>query len=110
MDSPYYSLKAYLGNDFLELATGGSGQLDLLKLNHFGATWGVGNRWHIKENLTFTLDWFSVYIPLLNKEFKADYLEATASEDKKKDLRDAISLFQDIPSLALFRFQFGYSF
>ena len=107
----YSSFKAQLGTDFLATISGGNvSQFDIVSIQTIGFTWGLGNRWQLKNRLIIGLDWFTINLPLFVLESNADFLSANASAKKKDEIRDALDIIEKIPTLAVFKFQIGMSF
>lgn len=107
----YSSFKAHLGNDILAAVSGGNvAQYDLLTIRTIGLTWGLGNRWYVSNRILMGVDWLTINIPVATLEANAEFLEATASEDKKNDVRDALDIIKHVPTLAIFKLQVGVSF
>jgi len=107
----YSSLKATLGNSYLTTISAGSvSKYELLTIQTLGFNWGLGNRWQFKNRVTIGLDWFSIYIPIKILESNADFLQASASEAKKNEIRDALDVIEKVPTFALLKLQLGISF
>lgn len=106
----YSSLKFQLGPDYLATITGGNlSSFDVISVETLGLTWGLGNRWQINKAI-ISFDWFVINIPVVVLESEAPFLEASASESSKQDIRDVLDVIERFPTLALLKFQLGFSF
>ena len=106
----YSSFKFQLGPDYLATITGGNAStFDVVSVETLGITWGMGNRWQINKAI-ISFDWFVINIPVVVLESEAPFLEATASESSKEDIRDVLDIIEKFPTLAILKFQLGFSF
>ncbi len=106
----YNSFKLGIGDAILNrISSGYIPNFDVVSIETMGISWGFGNRWHLKRFL-FAVDWFTINIPLVTLESEAPFLETTTSQEDKNDIRDAMDIIEKIPTLAIFKLQFGYSF
>lgn len=106
----YSSFKLQLGPDYLAAITGGNAStFDVVSVETLGLTWGLGNRWQMNK-ATVSFDWFVINIPVIVLESEAPFLEANATEQSKKDIRDVLDIIEGFPTFALLKFQLGFSF
>lgn len=107
----YSAFSIHLGDRLTSLVSGGAiPNVDLVTLRSLGLIAGLGNRWQFEGGWTIGMDWFSIFVPVKNLEAEAPYVNSSASESGKKDVRDVMSVIQHVPTFAIFKFQVGYSF
>lgn len=106
----YSALKFQLGTDYLATISGGNvSAFDIIDIQTLGLTWGMGNRWQINSAI-ISFDWFVINIPVIVLESEAPFLEASSSEQSKKDVRDVLDVVEKFPTFAIIKFQLGFSF
>jgi hypothetical protein len=107
----YNSFKLGIGDKLLSTITGGIVPgYDVVTVETLGLSWGVGNRWNLNDKFLISFDWFAIHIPIYVIESEAPFLEATASEEDKDDIRDALDFIENIPTFSVIKVQFGYNF
>lgn len=107
----YSKFAIRLGDDILNRVTGGSyPSIDLLETQALGAVIGLGNRWHIRDRFTLTVDWASLYQPLYVFGEKKDFLKYATNENDKDDVETAMDIISYFPRFSFVKLELGVSF
>ncbi|RYZ85650.1 MAG: hypothetical protein EOP04_15510 [Proteobacteria bacterium] len=108
----YYNMMSVQVGNALLASVAGSAQssVKFLELGTVGATWGFGQRWQTKKGYVWGADWFMIHWPLFVTEESVPFLEASNSEERRKDVGNALKLFKRVPEFAVLKIQLGYSF
>lgn len=107
----YNKLDITLGSDLLKtLSSDERLHVDLMDLETMGLTWGLGNRWQTKKGFVWGFDWLVINIPLRTTKQKVPYLNSTATENDKDEVKDALKVLKTFPSFGVVKIQLGVSF
>lgn len=107
----YYNFDAHLGGKYLSsISSGDPREYNLLSVKSFGVTFGLGNRWQLRNGLSLGVDWFHLNIPLSVFEADADYLRSNADQDDKNEIDDVLNILKRVPTFSLLKLQVGYTF
>lgn len=107
----YFDFKIQLGSALLSrLSNQNIPSIDLLRQHSIGSHAGIGNRWILNNGITFTLDWISLYQPLIVLNEKNVFLDYVTNEDDKSDVDLAFKLLHYLPRFTFLKFQMGFSF
>ena len=93
--------RARIGNDILDRMTDKS--IDIFSVQNMGATLGIGNRWQIKNGLTWGVDWIRVNIPLFAKKTDDKILTNTTDNGDREDIKKITRRFESFPTFVLDR-------
>ncbi|MBX2987055.1 MAG: hypothetical protein KF802_04075 [Bdellovibrionaceae bacterium] len=88
----------------------GTPTIDAMRLEAFGGTVGLGNRWTLKNGLTFGVDWLSWAQPLVVISRKAAFIDEAGTADDGSDARSAMNLVSYFPRFSAVKLHLGYSF
>lgn len=107
----YNKVNVHLGDDLLSQVVPGT-DLDytLMTLETLGVSWGVGNRWQLRNGLTLGGDWFQLHVPLLTLREKTDFIQATSDGDDRDDAKYLVRLVKYFPRVVLLKLQIGFAF
>ena len=104
-------IQAHLGNDYLASVPGVTrSSVELMKLQTLGATFGIGNRWQLKNGFTWGVDWLAVHWPLMVLQQDSPFIANSSDPSKRNSADDAMDVFKRLPSFGAFKLQLGYSF
>jgi hypothetical protein len=104
-------IQAHLGNDYLATVPGVTrSSVELMELQTLGATFGIGNRWQLKNGFTWGVDWLSVHWPLMVLQQDSPFIANSNDPSKRNSADDAMDVFKRLPSFGAFKLQLGYSF
>lgn len=92
------------------ISSGDPREYNLLSVKSFGVTFGLGNRWQLRNGLSLGVDWFHLNIPLSVFEADADYLRSNADQDDKNEIDDVLNILKRVPTFSLLKLQVGYTF
>lgn len=107
----YNKINVQLGNALLVTVVGAQqASVKFLELDTVGFTWGFGQRWQTQKGYVWGADWFTIHVPLFVTEESAPFLDASSSEERRKDVGAALNFFKRIPEFAVIKIQLGYSF
>lgn len=105
----YFDVGMRVGSELLARATGAP-DIELIKIQALGFTWGIGNRWTLAQNFTLGVDWLAWEQPvyILKKE---NGISQYLSRQEDKDIIDtAIKVASYLPRFTLLKLQLGYAF
>ncbi|MCO5114319.1 MAG: hypothetical protein M9899_09090 [Bdellovibrionaceae bacterium] len=71
---------------------------------------GVSNRWTIKKNMTFTVDWVSWSQPVFELYKYERFTDHTSDHNDKDDVKKVMRFASYFPRLTFLKMQFGMSF
>ncbi|MBC7371208.1 MAG: hypothetical protein H7326_06570 [Bdellovibrionaceae bacterium] len=107
----YNMMNVQIGNSLLSSVAGAAqSSVKMLELNTVGVTWGFGQRWQTKKGYVWGADWFMIHWPLFVTEESVPFLDASSSEDRRRDVGSALKIFKRVPEFAVVKIQLGYSF
>lgn len=100
----YQKGKAELGGDIPSV----EGE-EYFRMESFGATLGMGNRWQWENGITFGVDWFRVNQPFFGQWEDESVLKAVNAEDSS-DLKKIMRAFNTLPTFVFLGIHLGYTF
>lgn len=104
-------MSVQVGKALLATVSGSAqSSVKMLEVDTVGLTWGFGQRWLTKKGYVWGADWFMLHIPLFVTEESVPFLDASASEDRRREVGSALKLFKRAPEFAIVKIQLGYSF
>lgn len=106
----FFSLNVHLGDEFIKSMSGNYPSAEVVGLEAWGFNLGIGNRWTIKKNITFGVDWVSWSQPVYLSKKDDDYLNYSTSEDYKDDVDTALKIASYLPRITVLKLQFGMMF
>lgn len=107
----YYKFNARMSGKYTNSASNTSNpDLNLLLVESIGVTFGLGNRWQLKNGVSFGVDWFHLNMPLIVFRTEADLLKSDADKEDKNEIKNVLDLLKRVPTFAFLKFQIGYSF
>lgn len=83
--------------------------VDVFRMENFGATAGFGNRWQWKNGVTFGVDWFRMNQPLFGRWEDKGVLKTVSKKDAD-DLKKIMRAFNTFPTFVFFGLSVGYTF
>lgn len=98
-----------LGNSYLNNIPG-SPSATVWKFESIGPQLGLSNRAQWSNGITFGIDWFVIYIPMLNKTIDDEALQSVTNSDDRDNLDKATKAIRNIPQFDLLRITLGYTF
>jgi hypothetical protein len=107
----YFDFSFHLGDRLLNRVTGGNYPwIDLVQVQSLGFNLALGNRWLVKKNMIFGVDWISWAQPVLVTNKKSAFLDNASNQQDKDDVDKAMKLISYFPRLAFLKLQVGISF
>lgn len=107
----YYTFSAKLGSKYLSsIIIGDPMSYDALKVKSLGLVFGLGNLWQLKRGLSFGVDWFTINVPIHVTQLDADYLNSSADQEDKNDVKNVLDVLKRVPTFSLLNLKIGYSF
>lgn len=107
----YFNFSAKLGDDLMNNVSNNTyPSLDMVDVEAFGATFGIGNSWAFKNNVVVGIDWLSIAQPILVTKKEAPYLDYSTDPGDKDDVETALRIISYLPRISLIQVYLGYKF
>nr|WP_295901266.1 hypothetical protein [uncultured Bdellovibrio sp.] len=106
----YFSLDVHLGDKFVNNMSGHYPSAEVVGMESWGVHFALGNRWTIKKNITFGVDWFSWAQPVILSKKDDDYVKYATNDDYKDDVDTALNIAAYLPRISLLKLQLGIMF
>lgn len=107
----YFNFSAKLGDDLMNNVSNNTyPSLDMVDIQAYGATFGIGNTWTFRKNITVGIDWFSIAQPLLVTKKEAPYLDYATDPSDKDDVDTAVNIISYLPRISIIQLHIGYMF
>lgn len=107
----YIRFRLKLGNDLLgRLNPGVPSEVNVLELASLGAHVGLGNRWALRKNVMFGVDWVAWTQPLYRTVRKDPFLTYASDANDKDNVRDTLRIVEYFPRFTILRLSLGASF
>ncbi len=107
----YFDFSLHLGDRLLNRVTSGSYPwIDLVQVQALGFNLAFGNRWLVKKNMIFGVDWISWAQPVVVTNKKSAFSDNASNQQDKDDVDKAMKLISYFPRLAFLKLQLGISF
>lgn len=83
---------------------------DAISVTNLGAMWGFGNKWAWSNGMQLGMDYFRIFYPLTTLKSESDFLDESADESDKEDVKELVDGLSKLPQLTLLHFEVGYRF
>lgn len=101
--------ESHVGGAILNRVTGGQ-SVDLLALESWGSTIGIGNRWVAGERVSLGIDWITYSQPLIVTRSQSDLFNAANDSSDSNDLKSGFNYVKNFPRISIFKVQLGFLF
>ena len=107
----YFNFSAKLGDDLMShVSNHNYPSLDMVEIQGWGATFGMGNTWVFRKNIVLGVDWLTISQPLYISKKDTPYLDYSTDPSDRDHVDTAVNFISYLPRVSLFQFHLGYMF
>lgn len=83
---------------------------DAISVTNLGGMWGFGNKWSWNNGFQLGMDYFKIFYPITTLTKESDFLNESANQSDKDDVKELVDGLSKLPQLTLLHFEIGYRF
>jgi len=106
----YMHFNIHLGNEILSRMSSSVPTVDLVAIDTWGFTIGLGNRWVFRRRFVCGIDWITYTQPVYRSKKDAPFLDYVSDPNDKDHVEKAIDFISYFPRFSLLKVQAGWSF
>lgn len=107
----YFNFSAKLGDALMNnVSNNNYPSLDMVEIEAYGATFGMGSTWTFKNNIVFSVDWLTISQPLYVTKKETPYLDYSTDPDDRDEVETAVDIVSYLPRVSLIQFHVGMMF
>ncbi|MNL10122.1 hypothetical protein D3C87_1309140 [compost metagenome] len=107
----YFNFSARLGDALMSNVSNNTyPSLDMVEIEAYGATFGMGSTWTFNKNIVLSVDWLTISQPLYVTKKETPYLDYATNPDDRDEVEAATDIVSYLPRVSLIQFHVGMMF
>ena len=107
----YFNFSAKLGDDLMSnVSNNNYPSLDMVEIQAYGASFGMGNTWVFRKNIVVGVDWLTISQPLYITKKETPYLDYSTDPDDRDHVDTAANFVSYLPRVSLLQLYIGMMF